>query len=100
MTIPRRAVCYYAIFKGSAQKGCAGNPRLLFHLIYDSLKEMEIDMLVMMHRIMDKLKKRGQGLAEYILILALVSIVTMFMLMSFERQMDSTFSKISSGLAP
>jgi len=61
---------------------------------------MEIDMLVMMHQIMDKLKKRGQGLTEYILILALVSIVTMFMLMSFDRQMDSTFSKISSGLAP
>lgn len=57
-------------------------------------------MLVMMHQIMDKLKKRGQGLTEYILILALVSIVTMFMLMSFDRQMDSTFSKISSGLAP
>jgi Flp pilus assembly pilin Flp len=80
-------------------KGCAGNSRLLLRLTCDCLKEMEINM-ISMHQVMEKLKKRGQGLTEYILILALVSLVTMFMLMSFERQVDSTFSKISSGLAP
>jgi Flp pilus assembly pilin Flp len=48
----------------------------------------------------DQLKKKGQGMVEYVFILALVSIMTLVMASMLGNQVNSTFSKIGSGLAP
>jgi len=43
-------------------------------------------------------KKRGQGLVEYALILVLIAIVVILILTFLGQQVNSTFSKIGSGL--
>lgn len=48
----------------------------------------------------DQLKKKGQGMVEYVFILAMVSVVTLLMFSYLGNQVNSTFSKIGSGLAP
>ena len=47
---------------------------------------------------MEQLKKKGQGLVEYALILVLIAIVVIVILMFLGNQVNSTFSTISSGL--
>ncbi len=42
------------------------------------------------------LKRRGQGLVEYALILVLIAIVVIIILMFLGTQVSQTFSKISS----
>ena len=44
-------------------------------------------------------KKHGQGLVEYALILVLIAIVVILILTFLGTQVNSTFSKIGSGLA-
>ncbi|MEO8286201.1 MAG: Flp family type IVb pilin [Chloroflexota bacterium] len=46
----------------------------------------------------DQLKKKGQGLVEYALILVLIAIVVIVILTFLGGQVNSTFSKIGSGL--
>lgn len=46
----------------------------------------------------EQLKKKGQGLVEYALILVLIAIVVIVILTFLGNQVGSTFSKISSGL--
>jgi pilus assembly protein Flp/PilA len=46
----------------------------------------------------EQLKKRGQGLVEYALILVLIAIVVILILTFLGQQVNSTFSKIGSGL--
>ena len=48
----------------------------------------------------EQLKKKGQGLVEYALILVLIAIVVIVILTFLGNQVSSTFSKISSGLNP
>jgi pilus assembly protein Flp/PilA len=43
-------------------------------------------------------RKRGQGLVEYALILVLIAIVVILILTFLGQQVNSTFSKIGSGL--
>ena len=51
-----------------------------------------------MRQKLNQLKKRGQGLVEYALILVLIAIVVIVILGFLGNQVSSTFSKISSGL--
>jgi pilus assembly protein Flp/PilA len=44
--------------------------------------------------------ERGQGLVEYALVLLLIAIVLIFMLTFIGTKINSTFSKIGSGLGP
>jgi pilus assembly protein Flp/PilA len=53
-----------------------------------------------LHVKLEKLKKRGQGLVEYALILVLIAIVVIVILSFLGQQVNSTFSKIGSALAP
>ena len=46
----------------------------------------------------EQLKKKGQGLVEYALILVLIAIVVIVILSFLGQQVNSTFSTISSGL--
>ena len=46
----------------------------------------------------EQLKKKGQGLVEYALILVLIAIVVIVILTFLGNQVGSTFSRISSGL--
>ena len=46
----------------------------------------------------EQLKKKGQGLVEYALILVLIAIVVIVILTFLGTQVNSTFSKIGSGL--
>jgi pilus assembly protein Flp/PilA len=46
----------------------------------------------------EQLKKKGQGLVEYALILVLIAIVVILILSFLGQQVNSTFSTISSGL--
>jgi pilus assembly protein Flp/PilA len=46
----------------------------------------------------EQLKKKGQGLVEYALILVLIAIVVILILTFLGQQVNSTFSKIGSGL--
>ena len=46
----------------------------------------------------ERLKKHGQGLVEYALILVLIAIVLIVILSFLGQQVNTTFSKISSGL--
>jgi len=43
-------------------------------------------------------KRRGQGLVEYALILVLIAIVVILILTFLGQQVNSSFSKIGSGL--
>jgi len=47
---------------------------------------------------MEQLKKKGQGLVEYALILVLIAIVVIVILLFLGNQVNSTFSQVSSGL--
>jgi pilus assembly protein Flp/PilA len=49
---------------------------------------------------LEQLKKKGQGLVEYALILVLIAIVVILILTFLGSQVSSTFSRISSGLNP
>jgi pilus assembly protein Flp/PilA len=44
-------------------------------------------------------KERGQGLVEYALILVLIAIVVILILTFLGQQVNTTFSKIGSGLS-
>ncbi len=46
----------------------------------------------------DAMKKKGQGLVEYALILVLIAIVVILILTFLGNQVNNTFSKIGSGL--
>jgi pilus assembly protein Flp/PilA len=46
----------------------------------------------------EQLKKKGQGLVEYALILVLIAIVVILILTFLGNQVNTTFSKIGSGL--
>ncbi|HET9494252.1 MAG TPA: Flp family type IVb pilin [Chloroflexia bacterium] len=46
----------------------------------------------------EQLKKKGQGLVEYALILVLIAIVVILILTWLGSQVNTTFSKIGSGL--
>src|SRR6478736_4783107 len=46
----------------------------------------------------EQLKKRGQGLVEYALILVLIAIVVILILTFLGGKVNDTFSKIGSGL--
>jgi pilus assembly protein Flp/PilA len=45
-----------------------------------------------------RLRKRGQGLVEYALILVLIAIVVILILTFLGSKVNDTFSKIGSGL--
>jgi pilus assembly protein Flp/PilA len=47
----------------------------------------------------EQLKKKGQGLVEYALILVLIAIVVILILTWLGSQVNTTFSKIGSGLS-
>jgi pilus assembly protein Flp/PilA len=47
----------------------------------------------------EQLKKRGQGLVEYALILVLIAIVVILILTFLGQQVNSTFSTIGSGIS-
>jgi pilus assembly protein Flp/PilA len=46
----------------------------------------------------EQLKKKGQGLVEYALILVLIAIVVILILTFLGSQVNTTFSRIGSGL--
>lgn len=46
----------------------------------------------------EQLKKKGQGLVEYALILVLIAIVVILILTFLGNQVNKTFSQIGSGL--
>jgi pilus assembly protein Flp/PilA len=48
----------------------------------------------------EQLKKKGQGLVEYALILVLIAIVVIVILTFLGQQVNNTFSRISSGITP
>ncbi len=47
---------------------------------------------------LNELRKKGQGLVEYALILVLIAIVVILILTFLGTKVNSTFSKIGSGL--
>ena len=55
-------------------------------------------MRVKMSALVNRAKRRGQGLVEYALILVLIAIVVILILTFLGQQVNSTFSKIGSGL--
>ena len=48
----------------------------------------------------EQLKKRGQGLVEYALILVLIAIVVIVILSFLGQQVNATFSKLGSAIKP
>jgi pilus assembly protein Flp/PilA len=48
----------------------------------------------------EQLRKKGQGLVEYALILVLIAIVVILILTFLGTKVNDTFSKIGSGLNP
>ncbi len=48
----------------------------------------------------EQIKRKGQGLVEYALILVLIAIVVIVILTFLGQQVNSTFSKIGSSLNP
>jgi len=48
----------------------------------------------------EQLRKRGQGLVEYALILVLIAIVVILILTFLGNQVNNTFSRVSSAVAP
>ena len=51
-----------------------------------------------MRKKLEQLRKRGQGLVEYALILVLIAIVVILILTFLGGKVQQTFSKIGSGL--
>ena len=51
-----------------------------------------------MRKKLNELKKRGQGLVEYALILVLIAIVVIVILTFLGQQVNNAISQISSGL--
>jgi pilus assembly protein Flp/PilA len=51
-----------------------------------------------MRKRLEQLKKKGQGLVEYALILVLIAIVVILILTFLGSKVNQTFSTISSGL--
>ena len=51
-----------------------------------------------MRRKIEQLKKKGQGLVEYALILVLIAIVVLLILTFVGQEINNAFSKIGSGL--
>jgi pilus assembly protein Flp/PilA len=51
-----------------------------------------------MHAKIERLKKKGQGLVEYALILVLIAIVVILILTFLGNRVNNTFSQIGSGL--
>jgi len=51
-----------------------------------------------MRRRLEQIRKKGQGLVEYALILVLIAIVVILILTFLGNQVTSTFSRIGSGL--
>lgn len=49
---------------------------------------------------LNQLKKKGQGLVEYALILVLIAIVVIVILGFLGGQVNKTFSNIASAIAP
>ena len=49
---------------------------------------------------LDKLKKRGQGLVEYALILVLIAIVVILILSFLGNQVNNVFSRVGSTIVP
>lgn len=47
---------------------------------------------------LEQLKKKGQGLVEYALILVLIAIVVILILSFLGNQVNNVFSKVGSGL--
>lgn len=54
----------------------------------------------MMREKLEQLKKRGQGLVEYALILVLIAIVVILILTFLGSKVNQTFSTVSSAVAP
>jgi len=48
----------------------------------------------------EQIKKKGQGLVEYALILVLIAIVVILILTFLGNRVNNTFSTIGSGLGP
>jgi pilus assembly protein Flp/PilA len=53
-----------------------------------------------MRKKLEQLKRKGQGLVEYALILVLIAIVVILILTFLGTKVNQTFSKIGSGLNP
>lgn len=53
-----------------------------------------------MRKKLDQMRKRGQGLVEYALILVLIAIVVIVILTFLGGRVNDTFSKIGSAIAP
>jgi pilus assembly protein Flp/PilA len=51
-----------------------------------------------MHRIVNRPRRRGQGLVEYGLILVLIAIAVVIMLTMVGSQINNTFSRVGSAL--
>ena len=51
-----------------------------------------------MRKKIEQMKKKGQGLVEYALILVLIAIVVILILTFLGSKVNETFSKIGSGL--
>jgi pilus assembly protein Flp/PilA len=66
------------------------------HIVTTHLSRKEAT-LPMRNKI-EQLKKKGQGLVEYALILVLIAIVVILILTFLGSQVNNTFSKIGSGL--
>ena len=47
---------------------------------------------------LEQIRKKGQGLVEYALILVLIAIVVILILTFLGQKVNSTFSRIGSGL--
>jgi pilus assembly protein Flp/PilA len=54
---------------------------------------------ILMRAKFDQLKKKGQGLVEYALILVLIAIVVILILTFLGSKVNQTFSRIGSGLS-
>ena len=64
----------------------------------DSNKKHQYVMEVVMRKKIEQLRKRGQGLVEYALILVLIAVVVLLILSFVGTKVNQTFSKIGSGL--
>ncbi len=53
-----------------------------------------------MRKKLEELRKRGQGLVEYALILVLIAIVVILILSFLGNQVNNTFSRVGSVLKP
>lgn len=49
---------------------------------------------------LEQIRKKGQGLVEYALILVLIAIVVILILTFLGTKVNDTFSRIGSGLTP